>query len=175
MIAEHTAGTAAQELFERFGPEVYDHIYLVLGNAQDAEDITQDVFLRVLQSWEHYQHKASERTWLWSITRNCLREHYRKQRLEQNHRTPHYGDDRSIVFGSPAVPDSAIELHETLQNLTVPQRQVFVCRAVQGLSGKETAQLLGWSDVKVRVTLHRAIQRLQEVLQHEQGGRRAGG
>lgn len=167
MIAEHTARTAAQELFERFGSEIYDHVYLVVGNRQDAEDISQDVFLRVLQSWGHYQHKASERTWLWSITRNCLREHYRKQRFERNHRTSHPGDDVSIVHSSPAAPDSTIELLEALQTLTIPQRQVFVCRAVQDLSGKETAQLLGWSDVKVRVTLHRAIQRLQEVLQHE--------
>ncbi|MCL5116036.1 MAG: RNA polymerase sigma factor [Firmicutes bacterium] len=161
-----TATTAAQDLFERFGAEVYDHVYLMAGSRPDAEDIVQDIFLRVLQSWTRFRHGASERTWLWSITRNCLREYYRRERFQRHHRAV-LTEDMAIT--DPAAPLCAVELHAALQSLTMSQRQVFICRAIQGLSGKETAQLLGWSDVKVRVTLHRATQRLQEVLTHDQG------
>lgn len=154
---------AVAELFERYGGEIYDHVYLMLGNVADAEDLVQEVFLRVLRGWRQFRHTSSARTWIWSITRNCLREHYRQRHHDRvrtaalQHRITMATDPHSSRF-------STDELVDALQALSTDQRQVFTCRAIQGLSGKETAAVLGWSDAKVRVTLHRAMKRLREVL-----------
>lgn len=143
--------------------EVYDHVYLMLGNAADAEDLVQEVFLRVLRGWRQFRHTSSARTWIWSITRNCLREHYR-QRHHDRVRTAALQHGLAVATEPHTSRFSTAELVDALQALPTAQREVFICRAIQGLSGKETATVLGWSDAKVRVTLHRAMKRLREVL-----------
>ena len=71
---------AARKLFEQHGDEVYRYIRFTIGNASDADDILQDVFLRVLESWHRFHHHSSPKTWLWSIVNNCMREYFREQK-----------------------------------------------------------------------------------------------
>jgi RNA polymerase sigma-70 factor (ECF subfamily) len=128
----------------------------------DAEDIVQEVFLRVLRSWHRFHKASGERTWVWGITRNCLREHYRRQARTR----AHFAADDVDAVPDPLepAPEDRVLVAEALRRLNPSQRAVFVLNVLQQKSGRECAQILGWSEVKVRVTVHRSIKLLREVL-----------
>ena len=147
----------ARQLFIQHGDEVYRYIRFTVGNSSDADDILQEVFLRVLESWHRFQHHSSPKTWIWSIANNCMREYFRKaKRTKEN--VPIENDMGNNVQTNQEI---LIELERSLYCLTMDQRLVFVERIIHEKSSKETSELLGWSDAKVRTTLNRAIKKIQ--------------
>jgi RNA polymerase sigma-70 factor, ECF subfamily len=68
------------ELLERYGARIFGHFFRVLGDRQDAEDLTQEVFLRVYRSRKRYQPRARFATWLFHITQNVARNAIRSRR-----------------------------------------------------------------------------------------------
>ncbi|WDL95821.1 RNA polymerase sigma factor [Alicyclobacillus sp. ALC3] len=157
-MPRQSPGDAAQSLFEAYGEEVYRYLWYTLGRRSEAEDLVQEVFLHVLQSWQRFEHRSTTRTWLWGIVNNCLREHQRKQR-----RTPDPIEIREeLEPGSTSAPDLFLHLEHTLRTLSLSQRQVFVQRVIHERSTADTAAVLGWSEAKVRTTLHRAMKLVRQ-------------
>lgn len=148
---------AAHALFDQHGDEVYRYIRFSIGNKTDAEDILQEVFLRVVQSWERFNHRSSPKTWLWAIVNNCIREYMRKTKRLRDTMT--YDDTDQLA--PDADPLVFLDLEASLSCLSTEQRQVFVERIIHERSSKEAAETLGWSNAKVRTTLHRAINKIQ--------------
>ena len=64
---------AFAELLRRYGARIFGHFFRVLGDRQEAEDLTQEVFLRVYRSRKRYQPRARLATWLFHITQNVAR------------------------------------------------------------------------------------------------------
>ncbi|WDL98782.1 RNA polymerase sigma factor [Alicyclobacillus sp. ALC3] len=159
-MEEQSVSDVALMLFEQHGDEIYRYVLYTVTDESDTEDIVQDIFLRVLQSWKRFNHKSSPKTWLWSIANNCVREYFRKKRRQQAI-IPLIDD-----FADESVSDvlDELNLQDSLRQLNVIQRQVFVERVIHKRSTSETAVLLNWSQAKVRTTLHRAIVKLREVL-----------
>lgn len=91
-MKSQSASEAALVLFEKYGDEVYRYVRYTIGESSDAEDIVQEVFLRVLQSWKRFNHKSSSKTWLWSITKNCIKEQLRKIEKQQVRNVPLVGE-----------------------------------------------------------------------------------
>jgi RNA polymerase sigma-70 factor (ECF subfamily) len=156
--SEPTPAEAIAILFDQYGDEIFSHVQLMVGSIPDAEDLVQDIFLRALRAWPSFQKRSSARTWLWAITRNVLIDHYRWQSRE--------GQQKEALrsLPQPRRTDLADRLvcSEALASLPWPQRQVFVLRVIQDRPSKETAALLGWPEVRVRVTLYRALKRLRQ-------------
>lgn len=143
-------------LFEQHGDEVYAYICFNVGRQSDAEDILQEVFLRILQSWGRFHHKSSLKTWLWSITNNCIREYFRRQK-RTGQTVPFEWDIADVQSDETLI----LDLQRSLECLTTDQRQVFVERIINDKSSNEASELLGWSETKVRTTLHRAIKNVK--------------
>lgn len=149
---------AALMLFEQHGDELYRFIRYTVGRKSDADDLLQETFLRVLQSWANFRHKSSPKTWLWSIAKNCIRDFYRSQR--RHSRDVSLPDD----IGQRTTADEELvnaQLQRNLQQLTVSQRQVFIERIIHDKTTAETALTLNWSESKVKTTLHRALRALR--------------
>ena len=83
MTGIDTAAHAVERLFERHADEIYQYVRLTLGDAIEAEDLVQDIFLDALRSWPTFQGRSAERTWLWAIARYKL-----VDRLRQRVRRP---------------------------------------------------------------------------------------
>ncbi|WP_169793499.1 RNA polymerase sigma factor [Alicyclobacillus sendaiensis] len=157
---QHEAKRAIQELLEHYGNEVYQYALYTLGDRGLAEDAVQEIFLRALQAWPRFEHRSSPRSWLWAIARHYVRDMIRKKRRAGNqaevlldHVADQPFDDRSL---------DRIELESTLQSLPVSYREVVILRVIQDRPVREIAELLGWPEVRVRVTLHRAIKKLRK-------------
>lgn len=164
MLDEHTnARDAAKALFMLYKDELYQYARFTLGSPIEADDFVQDVFLKTIRSWDSFQHQSSPRTWLWSIARHTM-----KDRIRKIKRSPTQTDSSAI----DQLEDRAINADETIaltlewaiRQLPIPYRQAVVLRLVQDKSSMEVAEILGWSESKVRVTLHRATQRLRTLL-----------
>lgn len=155
---------AAHVLFDQHGDEVYRYIRFTIGNKTEAEDILQEVFLRVVQSWDRFNHRSSPKTWLWSIVNNCIREYMRKAKRLRD--TVPYDDTEQPASAADIL--FSLDLEASLRCLSTEQRQVFVERIIHEKSSKEAAKTLGWSDAKVRTTLHRATNKIQAWF-HERG------
>ena len=151
----------AESLFLAYGDEIYRYLWYATGHRSEAEDLVQEVFLRALQSWERFEHRSTARTWLWGIVNNCLRDHLRKRQ-----RTPDAIEIREeLEPGFTSDPDLFLHLEHTLRALPLQQRQVFVQRVIHERSTADTAAMLGWSEAKVRTTLHRAMKLVRQSFQ----------
>ena len=176
---------------ERYRPELLAHCYRMLGSQLDAEDAVQETFMRAWRSFDSFEARSSERTWLYRIATNtCLTvlQHHSRRVLPSGLGAP--ADDPSVPPNSadPSVPwlqpiadglvfpdtnDPAtivvtrdnirLALIASLQYLPARQRAVLILREVLAWPAAEVAELLGMSVVAVKSALQRARARLAEV------------
>jgi RNA polymerase sigma-70 factor (ECF subfamily) len=163
---------AFQALVERHRAMVYRVAYQFAGNHHDAEDIAQEVFIKVYRSLDRFRQDAQLSSWLYRIVMNACIDHRRRQSPagcapfgeEAEHRllnTPEEG---------PGPEDAAYagELGQVLEaeigRLPDGQRIVFIMRHHQGLKLGEIAAALGLAEGTVKRQLHAAVHRLRGAL-----------
>lgn len=153
--------------------EVYSLCRRLLGDPSDAADATQEVYLRVVRSVLGFRGDAAFGTWLHRITVNVCMTALRR-RGDARARGQAAGildatfDDLASTDASPedraSDADLARRTARALAELSEDAREIVVLRDVQGLSTKETAELLGVTEGAVKVRLHRAHARLRELV-----------
>ncbi|MBI4240074.1 MAG: sigma-70 family RNA polymerase sigma factor [Candidatus Rokubacteria bacterium] len=170
LMQEVRAGSQAafQALYDRHHRGVFNFLLRSLGDSQIAEDLLQETFLRVFTHREEYRPTAAFRTWLFTIARNLLVDQLRQR---SGSRELADGEPVELVEDPGATPlqqAEAQELGEWLQaavlKLSPSQREVLLLSRFAGLSHEEIARITGISPVAVRVTLHRALRRLRDLL-----------
>jgi RNA polymerase sigma factor (sigma-70 family) len=150
--------------------DVYRHAYRLTRNPHDADDLTQDVFVRVFRALPNYQPGGSFPGWLHRITTNLFRDRLRGARRM---RFDPLGDDEDRIIDREPTPADLMDertlgadLVEALRALPLPFRSVVVLRDVRGLSYDQVATALGISIGTVRSRLHRGRARLRIALSH---------
>lgn len=144
-----------EQLVHVYGAMVYRLAYAQTRSKSDADDIFQEVFLRVVQNGPSFDDEAHEKAWLLRVTLNCLKSHWRM--AWRRHDTPLH--DR-IPF--PAPEENAVE--EALQRLPPRYRAAIHLYYYEGYSATEIAEMAGEKPSTVRTRLTRARQKLRELL-----------
>lgn len=160
------AGVAAGEredfasLYHRTRAAVYALALSILKNTHDAQDVTQDAFVRIWDSAPQYRPQGTPMAWILTITRNLAR-----MRLRQSARTAEL-DDRAweaIPADAPGVtPEDRHLLQAALATLTDQERQVVLLHAVTGLKHREIAALLEIPVATALSKYHRALKKLKD-------------
>lgn len=165
------AGDAAAfgQLYDLYLDRVYRYVYYRLGNRQDAEDVTEQVFLRALQAINRFRHHDSPFiAWLLGIARNAVIDHLRARKANQPLSEALMDKDR---HGDPALMADLRCTHEQLRQailgLKPDYRDVIVLRFVEQLDHAQTAAALDKSEGAARVLQHRALAALREALAKE--------
>lgn len=168
------------ELVDEHFQKVYNLIYRYLGDHEEASDLTQDVFVRAYQSFDHFRGDAQVYTWLYRIALNLchnrLKQLRRRYRFEQESLdTPLTVDGEQLqreVADWSQSPSSLAEgselsrlLHKSIRDLSPDHRAVIILRDIQGLSYAEIAEITGSSLEAIKSRLFRARTQLQSVLQ----------
>jgi RNA polymerase sigma-70 factor (ECF subfamily) len=155
-------------LYERYADRVFRFLFAHMDNRLDAEDLTEDVFLRVWRSLPNYREQGVPfLAYLFRIARNALIDHYRRSGPVKNQVSI---EDLSLHDGNPGPGESAIsslereELRVSLEQLREDYRMVLVLRFLSELSPEETAQVMGRTPGAVRVLQHRALSALRSML-----------
>lgn len=153
--------TSISELFDNYSNDVYRYAFAALGDAEEAYDVVQEVFLRAHRAFAGFRHDANPKTWVMSIARNYVVDLIRKRQRDRKHAM-----DRILleVHDRTLSMDVVFEVKEALAQLKPTHREVLVLRYVDGLSARETASVLGWNEQKVRNTAKRAMMKLRKIL-----------
>lgn len=161
-MGDRSAFTA---LYEIHVDRVFRHVRYQVGDDSDAEDITQDVFIKAWKSVPKYKPTGAPFvTWLIVIARNAIIDYYRSKKhthhLDENY-DPQGGIDpvASVEsdFGNAEIRDAVLKLKGD-------KKTVVIMRFVDGFSYEEIARALGKHSGAVRVIQHRALKELKEML-----------
>ncbi len=169
---------AFRELVERHQRAVINTIHRAIGDAWEAEDLAQRVFIQVYRSAKRYQPTAKFTTWLFTITRNTiLNEHRRRSRhaAESLEALQNPQDTEGAGWQAPdtSAPDPAQEvverelkekIMEAVKELPEAQRTAVILCRYEGLSYEEIAKVLGCTVSATKSLLHRARLTLKEKL-----------
>ncbi|MEC3884705.1 RNA polymerase sigma factor SigX [Halobacillus litoralis] len=172
--------TFFDELYDNYHHDLFQFLVYMVKDRSLAEDLVQDVYVRVMKSYESFNGKSSEKTWLFSIARHVAIDYFRKQKRKRN-RFMEFFDwtekgeqikDQNKMPEEIAVQNDEIQrVYQALDQCTVDQRSVLIFRFIQGMSIKETAEILSWSESKVKTTQHRAMKALKMILEDMEEGR----
>lgn len=146
---------------------IYQYIYFLVGHTETAEDLTQETFIKAMQYSASFRQEASAFTWLMKIARNLTYDYFRRKRLIQFLPFRKEYDNRETVF----TPEKWLEnheeskqLYEALHQLKLDYREAIVLRKIEGFSIKETAEILGWKEAKVKNCTERGMKALKQFL-----------
>ncbi|MEM9191741.1 MAG: RNA polymerase sigma factor [Myxococcota bacterium] len=166
-------------LLERYRRPIYNFIYRSVRDSSHAEELYQDVFLRVVQRSHEFKGQSKFSTWLYTIARNLCIDHSRKM-VFRRHRSldaPARGakDEGASLLdrvegGGLDANRTAIskeissKIAEAVELLPDEQREVFLMRQVNHLPFKEIAAIIGVPENTVKSRMRYALERLQEAL-----------
>jgi RNA polymerase sigma-70 factor (ECF subfamily) len=157
-------------LYDQYAEVIFRYVYSHLENRLDAEDLTEEIFLRAWRALPKYDERGLPfSAFLFRIARNSLIDYYRQRKQVQSI------DDMEIQSheaGPEETVDLAIENHDlrkTIAELREDYRNVLIFRFLSGLSPEETAQVMQRSVGAVRVLQHRALSALKDLM--ERGSR----
>ena len=171
LMLEYAQGDAAsfETLYRRHKDAMYRYLLRQCQNSATAEELFQDIWLRIINARQDYSVKASFRTWLYQIAHNRLIDHYRRQntrKLEsyldnavlENTASTEVSDPQRIVNGQ----QQATQLLQLIADLPEAQREAFLLKEEAGMTLAEIATDTGAKSETVKSRLRYAFNRLRE-------------
>jgi RNA polymerase sigma-70 factor (ECF subfamily) len=163
-------------LVETYSPMIYRLGLKMLNNPQDAEDILQETFIKAYRHIGKFDGRSSVSTWLYRIATNEALMSIRRKRPEEiSYENPSWYDSEPMeplqIVDWCCLPEEEFlttegraRLDEAAARLPTSLRVVFILRDIEGLSTRETAEVLDISEMAVKTRLSRARLRLREDL-----------
>jgi RNA polymerase sigma-70 factor, ECF subfamily len=183
LVRRCVAGDAAawEEIVQRYHRRIYNICYRFAGSADDAQDLTQDVFIKMYKTLSTYDiERGAFMTWVTTITRNLLVDHFRKSkhdRLTDSLDTPVSEHDDAMplseqIEDKALPPDAHVQsretsqtVHQALQKLSPELREAVVLRDLQDMDYREIATVLKVPEGTVKSRINRGRAELARLLQ----------
>lgn len=183
LVRRCVAGDAAawEEIVQRYHRRIYNLCYRFAGSADDAQDLTQEVFIRMYRTLNSYDvRRGAFMTWITTLTRNLLVDHFRKTKNDRltdsldatasDHEDAMPLGDRIPDGGPP--PDSGVQsretketVHQALQKLSPELREAVILRDLQDMDYREIATVLKVPEGTVKSRINRGRAELARLLQ----------
>ncbi|KRW91321.1 RNA polymerase sigma24 factor [Alicyclobacillus tengchongensis] len=161
---------AMEELYDRFAGFVYSFAYRAVGNASAAEEIVQDVFVKVWRMADRYDASLGKvSTWLLSIARNAAIDHHRRHRRHElvqiaDGVLPEVADDAPTPEWVAEQADIRQRVRQALSQLPLDQKQIVEMMYFRGYTQQEISECLGISLGTVKSRARLAMAKLRERL-----------
>ena len=163
-------------LFETYRGPVFNFIYRMLNNQRDvAEDLLQEIFMKVAKARDYYEPRAKFSTWLFALTRNHCLNHLKSRRYAQRlntvslHAEAQDGaslmevlPDERPANGTLEQKETHAQLEQCIASLPDEYKEVFLLRAVEGLALDDVSRILRQNPATTRTHYHRARLLLQK-------------
>jgi RNA polymerase sigma-70 factor, ECF subfamily len=171
---------AFEVLLARHRKPVYNFILRFVSNREQAEDLLQETFLRVIKGADSYQREAKFTTWLYTIARNqCvdLSRRMKLRRMSSLDAPSHAGDEEgatlmdAVADGGAATDRAAAgselqtRLKSAIEQLSEEQREVFLMREFLQMQFKEIAEITGVPENTVKSRMRYALEKLRDLLE----------
>jgi len=162
---------AFAELYDRHQPAIYRYISFRVGSAAVAEDLTSEVFVRLVEKIDQFTYRGRPLlAWLYTIARNLVADHHR--RAERADMVPL--DKKLTAATTDPEKAAALTLEQqrlgaAIEQLTEGQRQVILLKYFEDLDNKAVARILGKSVGAVKSLQHRGLRALERIFEQEDG------
>jgi RNA polymerase sigma-70 factor (ECF subfamily) len=154
--------SAFRALYEKYKDKVFMTVNRIVGNYEEAVDVTQDVFIKIYHDLGSFQFQSKFSTWLYRIAVNfSINKVNETERHGRTHRKMAY-DNKPAE--NPPAPLPTERIHQAIQNLNPKLKMVVVLRYLQELSYEEIAEVLDLSIGTVKSRLHLAHEELRQTL-----------
>jgi len=162
---------AFKRLVERYQSRLFNFLYRYLRDREAAEDLTQEVFLKVYQAAPHFEPRAKVRTWIFTIAYNLAVNELRRRQRRGFFGLFVHEDREGVTMEAPEAGDR-LELEEIMTEalglLPHNQRAALLLRVRDELSYQEIAEILGVSRSSVESLLFRARERLRRLIRNRE-------
>ena len=183
LVRRCISGDAAawEEIVQRYNRRIYNICYRFAGSADDAQDLTQDVFIKMYRTLQTYDvERGAFMTWVTTITRNLLVDHFRKTKQDRvtdsiDGAPSEHEDAMPLseqIRDTSATPDSRVQsretsetVHRALQKLSPELRESVILRDLQDMDYKEIAHVLKVPEGTVKSRINRGRAELARLLQ----------
>lgn len=146
-------------LFDRYHLLLFNFYKKMTGNAALSEDLTQNVFERILKHRQTYKRSYPFKGWIFRIARNLLADHYRKKNISIDYNRTVENID--IADDDSTENEEIKMIQQALQLLKYEFREVLILTRYQQMKYQEVAQLLGLTENGVKARVHRALKELK--------------
>jgi RNA polymerase sigma-70 factor (ECF subfamily) len=159
---------AVGEIYETYQPAVYSYVYYRLGNAAAAEDLTAEVFVRLVSNIRTYEDRGKPiLAWLYTIAHNLVANYVRHdhclEMLPLDETLDTVKDQWPAVAGEAHLTQH--EIQAAMAQLTEPQRQVVWLKFIEGYSNAEAAAVIGRDENAVKSLQHRALAAMRRAIE----------
>lgn len=159
------------EWYEQYYDDIYRFIVFMIGDKQSCEDLVHDTFLRAFTGLERFENRSAVKTWLFGIARYLVLDEIRRRKRKRLFNVLGFSNDIPSSIDVEQIIEKRemiLEQMQYIQSLKPNYRLVITLIKIEECSTKEVAEILGWSEAKVRKTLSRALQTLRKM--NEKGG-----
>jgi RNA polymerase sigma-70 factor, ECF subfamily len=178
--AQRRDAAAFEALIEAYGKRLYGFLYRLTGHRDDADDLLQEVFVRVVRMIDKYEHEGRFEAWLFRIAVNLTRDRGRRAgrspMVSATEFRPSEGDDFPDILDQAgardAPPDRVVELADqidrlqwALAQLNEAEREVIMLRHFADMPFSDIAQVMGTPLGTALARAHRGLRRLREILE----------
>ena len=176
LIQEYLNGNreSFDSLVDIYIKSIFNFSYRLIGNKKDAEDVTQDIFLKVWKNIKKFDTEKSFKTWIFSIAKNTCIDYLRKKKdvpmsyfddenggnfIEDNLETEEQNAEEKIVL-----KENKKLIDESLKELSITQKEIVVMKYVNDLSLSEVAEIMNMSKDTVKSHHRRALLKMRDFL-----------
>lgn len=155
---------AFDEFVRRYQDRLFRLACLYLDNSADAEDVTQEVFLRAYKGLPRFAFKSSPFTWMFRVLKNVCSEYNRKHKRHSNSSEP----ASHIEVADPRSTESDIcvtEIRQLVEKLPRRQRDVIILRIFEGFSIEQTARIMNCRPGTVKALQSKAVTKLKDIVE----------
>lgn len=154
------------EWYELYYDDIYRFILFMLGDRQCCEDLVHDTFVRAHTAYDRFDHRSNVKTWLFSIAKHLVIDEIRKRKRRRLFSVFNFDKEVPSSFDVEQYienKETITHLMAAIQELKPNYRLVITLKKIEECSTKEIAQILDWSEAKVRKTLSRAMESLRKM------------
>ncbi len=158
--------TVFEELVRKYEPTVLNTCQYLLMDPDDAEETSQDVFIRVFHHLKKFNQKSTFRTWLFRIVRNCCYTRIKQREKQTIFRKDILPNSDCFIEKSENSFPVNTNLEEALRKLSSEERELITLRFISELSLKEISESMGIQLSATKMRFYRALEILKKELKH---------
>lgn len=170
--ASKGSGEAFGQLYQLYVDRIYTYIYYKTGHIVDAEDLTEQVFIKAWEAIRRFRFEGKPfAAWLFKVARNVVIDHYRTRKSNTDL------SEVMAVMAQEGDPEDFAQRRATAQalmsaihRLTDEQQQVILLKFIDGMGNSEISAAMGKKEGAIRALQYRALLALQRILQDERYG-----
>lgn len=151
------------ELFNRYNKRIYNYFLKSTLERDDSDDLTQELFIRVMKYRKSYKEGQVVQYWIFQIARNMLKDHFRKLKVHKDQFSPVELMPEVIDDSNDESREKEKQLYKAMKELADDKRELLVLSKFEGMKYEQIAAMRETSVSNIKVQVHRTIKELKEL------------